>query len=82
MVYKNYINSRNVYVYQSDMSFMPMPVGCGSHLICEPPFACVQIIVSLVISAGGQERPGHCTSQPPTLAGQRLTMMSTVAVAK
>ena len=24
-----------------------------------PPFACVQIIVSLVISAGGQERPGH-----------------------
>ena len=29
------------------------------RLVWEPPFACVQIIVSLVISAGGQERPGH-----------------------
>ena len=59
---------------------MCLTCRCGSHLICEPPFACVLIIVSLVISAGGQERPGHCTRQPSTLAGQQLTMMCTVAV--
>ena len=56
------------------------------RLVWEPPFACVQVIVSLVISAGGQERPGYQdtrdTRQPPTLAGQQLTMVSTVAVAK
>ena len=62
------------------------PIRLPGRLVWEPPFACVQIIVSLVISAGGQERPGHQDNrdpmQPPALAGQQLTMVSTVAVAK